>query len=155
MRHSVIETVEKARAKLTAAPQPRSVLLVEDDPLDADYIASMLLDLGVDVVHTDRAQQAKALLDQKTFRLVILDYQLINGVATEVVRWIRENKPFVPVVILTGMDHLPDKIRHEILGEGALTICPKPIREETLLQLLAIFHVVESVHRYGFNGSRH
>jgi len=61
-------------------PGPKSILIVEDEPLIAMMLEDFLESLGHDVVATcDSVEQALARVDQGGFDVAILDVQLKDG----------------------------------------------------------------------------
>jgi DNA-binding NtrC family response regulator len=112
------------------------ILVVDDE-------ASLLLTLtanleleGFDVVAAENAAQALAAFEASgPFDLVLTDIRMpgMNGV--ELFRRIREMRPDLPVVLMTGfaLEELVDSA----LREGAFTVLPKPCPVEHVLAVLA------------------
>ena len=99
-------------------PQPDTmrILLVEDDTLLADALSRALVQsaYAVDVVR-DGAQADQA-LSLDTHDLVILDIGLPGLSGLEVLRRLRERKSALPVLMLTALDTLSDRVRGLDLG---------------------------------------
>ena len=82
------------------------VLLIEDNPGDADLVRLRLVESKSDV-HVScvpRLSDALACLDAETPSLVLLDLNLPDSHGAETFRRIRQKAPNVPVVILSGQD---------------------------------------------------
>jgi PAS domain S-box-containing protein len=80
-----------------------TVLLVEDNPEVAEVSAAMLQQLGYDVCTVAEAKAALDAVDRQSFDLVVTDIVMpgaMNGV--ELARAIRERKPDLPVLLVTG-----------------------------------------------------
>jgi len=83
-----------------------SVLLIEDNPGDADLVRLRLVE-GKSDVHVNwvvRLDDALACLDAETPSLVLLDLNLPDSHGAETFRKIMQKAPNVPVVILSGQD---------------------------------------------------
>src|SRR5450755_4944463 len=83
-----------------------NVLLVEDNPGDADLVRLRLVE-GKSDVHVNcvpRLSDALACLDVETPALVLLDLNLPDSHGAETFRRIMQKAPNVPVVILSGQD---------------------------------------------------
>ena len=86
--------------------EPAHVLLIEDNPGDADLVRLRLVESESDV-HVNcvpRLSDALACLDVETPSLVLLDLNLPDSHGAETFRRIMQKAPNVPVVILSGQD---------------------------------------------------
>ena len=87
-------------------PEPAHVLLIEDNPGDADLVR---LRLGegkseVEVNCVPRLSDGLACLDAETPSLVLLDLNLPDSHGADTFRRVMKKAPNVPVVILSGQD---------------------------------------------------
>src|SRR5271170_856763 len=83
-----------------------NILLIEDNPGDADLIRLRLVE-GKSEVHVNcvpRLSDALACLEAETPSLVLLDLNLPDSHGAETFRRILQKAPNVPVVILSGQD---------------------------------------------------
>lgn len=110
------------------------LLLVEDDRLLADGLASQLKKAGfsVDMAHT--ARDAMTLGDQEDYRAGVLDLGLPDGNGLEVLRKWRGNNVNFPVLILTARGDWQDKVNG--LKAGADDYLTKPFQTEELVARL-------------------
>src|SRR6202158_1982918 len=85
---------------------PAHVLLIEDNPGDADLVRLRLVESKPDVYVNcvPRLSDALACLEAETPALVLLDLNLPDSHGAETFRRIRQKAPNVPVVILSGQD---------------------------------------------------
>ncbi len=86
--------------------EPAHVLLIEDNPGDADLVRLRLVESKSDVQVNcvPRLSDALACLDAETPSLVLLDLNLPDSHGAETFRRIMQKAPNVPVVILSGRD---------------------------------------------------
>ncbi len=99
--------------------RPISVLLVEDDPDDADLIQmSMLRDVKVPFVvkHADRLSRGLEFLNSG-FDVVLLDLELPDGHGLGTFERMHAYAPSVPVIVLTGHDE--DNLAITAVQKGA------------------------------------
>src|SRR6202140_512964 len=86
--------------------EPARILLIEDNPGDADLVRLRLVESKSEV-HVNcvpRLSDALACLDAETPSLVLLDLNLPDSHGAETFRRIMQKAPNVPVVILSGQD---------------------------------------------------
>ncbi len=109
------------------------VLLVEDDPVQADAIAYALEREGYRVVLAESGPEALRRAKECPIDLVILDLGLPGLDGFEVCRWLRETSS-VPILVLTARDAEEDLLRAFSLGaDDYLT---KPFRYREMLARL-------------------
>ena len=102
------------------------ILVVEDQPLVAETIASALSD-GYDVVCGATAREALEILERGTSDLVLLDCLLPGGRVAEVIAC--ADKAGVPVVLMSG-----DTERIDALRGGTRPFLAKPFSMDALME---------------------
>ena len=107
------------------------VLLVEDESRVASFIQQGLKEEGMNLVWTVHGNDAIHLVQKETFDLIILDVRLPDLSGIEVSRRIRLQNPVIPILMLTALDAVEDRIRG--LNSGADDYLPKPFEFEELL----------------------
>lgn len=111
------------------APEPGTIVVIEDDPNIADLIAMYLRRDGHRVVSVDRGEAGLEAVDRERPRLVILDVGLPGGMdGFEVCRRIRAAGP-VPVLMLTARDEEIDRVLGFELGADDYVTKPFSPRE--------------------------
>lgn len=114
------------------------LLLVEDDELLRDGLATQLAKAGHSVSSSPDGEQALPLLEAQRFDAVILDLGLPGMDGFAVLQWIRQRFSALPVLILTARDDVDDRVRG--LTAGADDYLTKPFNvaelEARLLALL-------------------
>ena len=108
---------------MTSEPA-RSILLIEDNPGDAEFITELLAEAGVgSVLHAGSLETAAAHLATSSVAAVLLDLHLPDGSGVDCVRAVRGRAAEVPVVVLTGVDD--ESLARSCLAAGAQDYLPK------------------------------
>jgi CheY-like chemotaxis protein len=112
------------------------ILVAEDDALLAQTVNEFLTQEGFRVAVSPDGQEALETASRKKFAALLTDLRMprLDGVA--LVRRLRENRPELPVVVMTGFAPADwrSALQHE--GEGPLILLDKPIRLTNLLSAL-------------------
>ena len=95
------------------------VLMVEDDPLDAELMVTMLKRAGYGVNHklVDSLADFRQDVEKGAYELILADYNLRNWTAMEALEVLRETGKDIPVVIVTGT--LGDEAAVDCIKQGA------------------------------------
>lgn len=119
-----------------AEPSPYRVLVVEDDPTQADFSASILRKAGIEVLQV--TEPVKVIDSLRTFRpdLILMDIYMpdVNGI--ELTTIIRDHREFVaiPIVFLSGEQNTDKQL--DALSVGGDDFVAKPIRPKHLLGIV-------------------
>ncbi len=105
-------------------------LLVEDDAGIAKSIELMLKVDGICVYRTDLNEEGVDLAKIYDYDIVLLDLNLPDTSGYEVLRSLRSAKVHTPILILSGLASIEDKIRG--LGLGADDYLSKPFHKDEL-----------------------
>jgi DNA-binding response OmpR family regulator len=106
----------------------RRVLLIDDSPLQLRVREAVLRDAGFEVCTATTAESAHALLQSEpagSIGVIVTDHILPGASGAEFVRQLREIKPSVPVIVITGLPGAED----EYAGLGVVfrqKPCPPP-----------------------------
>ncbi len=92
------------------------ILLVEDDEILSDALYRALVQSAYAVDHASNGDQADKALSIHTYDLVVLDIGLPGMSGFEILRRLRARKSRVPVLLLTALDALADRVRGLDLG---------------------------------------
>jgi PAS domain S-box-containing protein len=121
---------------------PRTVLIVDDDPLVSTGTAAMLEDLGHVVLEANTGTEALAILQSdRRIDIVLTDHAMPGMTGTELARRIRQTYPGLPIVLATGYAELPH-------GDGedlGLPRLAKPYRQEDLAAAIASVQAAANV----------
>ncbi|MGI9521029.1 MAG: response regulator transcription factor CtrA [Hyphomicrobiaceae bacterium] len=107
------------------------VLLIEDDSATAQGIALMLQSEGFHVDISDMGEEGVDLGRRYDFDIILLDLNLPDMSGYEVLKSLRVGKVATPILILSGLDGIDDKVRG--LGVGADDYMTKPFHKDELV----------------------
>jgi DNA-binding response OmpR family regulator len=106
------------------------ILVMEDDATISAALDMILTEAGYSVDVAETGEAALELFEQKRFDLIIADLKLpgINGM--EVIKQIKEKKPEMEVIVITGVGTQP--IAEEAMTLGAHDFLPKPFTDDQI-----------------------
>jgi DNA-binding response OmpR family regulator len=107
------------------------VLLIEDEPQMARLVAANIGDAGYVVDQVGSIGEADAAIAVARYALVLLDRRLPDGDGVLLLPRMRARQPGVPVIILTALDDVADKVNG--LDAGADDYLTKPFVKDELL----------------------
>ena len=146
-----------ARALAQIGAPPANVVVVEDDPHQAQLFATWLGQLNARVSICESAQVAREALAHETPDLVLLDVDLPDVDGYALARLMRQEPrlALVPIVFLTARHSLADEM--EGLRAGGDDFIAKPIERSHLLQVVLTRtergrRIRDLVHRDGLTG---
>ena len=113
------------------------VLLIEDDSATAQSIELMLKSEGFNVYTTDLGEEGIDLGKVYDYDIILLDLNLPDMSGFEVLRSLRVSKVKTPILILSGLPGIEDKVRG--LGFGADDYMTKPFHKN---ELVARIHAI-------------
>jgi two-component system response regulator PilR (NtrC family) len=108
--------------------------LIVDDETDIRELLTMTLDrMDIDTYSASNIQEAKSLLTQRQYALCLTDMQMPDGTGLDLVNYITEFHPGLPVAVITA--HASAENAVSALKAGAFDYLSKPI---SLKQLRAV-----------------
>ena len=113
------------------------VLLIEDDTATAQSIELMLKSEGLNVYTTDLGEEGVDLGKLYDYDIILLDLNLPDMSGYEVLKSLRVSKVGTPILILSGLAGIEDKVKG--LGFGADDYMTKPFHKD---ELVARIHAV-------------
>jgi DNA-binding response OmpR family regulator len=115
-----------------------NLLLVEDEVRIADFVRRGLSAEGWSVTHAGDGETALELLRRDRFDVVVLDLMLPVLSGIEVCRRMRAAQDATPVLMLTAMGDVENRIQG--LRHGADDYLPKPFEFDELVARVAALH---------------
>jgi PAS domain S-box-containing protein len=108
---------EKVEVSTTTADAARklTVLVVDDDALIAMSTADMLEDLGHEAIEANSGSKALEILQNgRSVDLLITDYSMPKMNGAQLAQAVREARPDLPILLVTGYADLPPGAGHDI-----------------------------------------
>jgi len=83
-----------------------NILMVEDDPADADVITRYVTKAEEPMIieKVDSGVECLEKIEQKHFDLILLDYNLPDMNGLQIIKELKKKKIEIPIIILTGVD---------------------------------------------------
>jgi PAS domain-containing protein len=107
--------------RMTTPPTdaPIAILLLEDDPMDAELCLRKLESSGLafSIKSVGSADDFKLEIGTNKYDIVLGDYRIPNWTGLEAVRWLRASGHMIPFILVTGT--LGDELAVECIKEGA------------------------------------
>ncbi len=111
------------------------ILIVDDDPSILRMLARLLkaqLDARIDTVES--GEQALVQLESIDYDLILLDINLPQRSGLEILKILSNQKPHLPVVIMTA--HSKPQVIIDAIKEGAYEFLSKPFETQELLDII-------------------
>jgi DNA-binding response OmpR family regulator len=131
---------------VTYALTVTTILLVEDDERISEPLLRVLASEGFDVIHASTGTEGLEAVASGRPSLILLDLTLPDIDGLDVCRKVREERPELPVIMLTARAEEMDVIVG--LGAGADDYVPKPFRlAELVARIRARLRIAEAAHQ--------
>ena len=105
------------------------IVVVEDDQSIADMVCLHLKAQHYQVTHIDDGLKAKQFLLNEEYDLVMLDIMLPNYNGLDICKELRQQRPIVPILMLTSMSGEADRVIGLELGADDYLTKPFSLRE--------------------------
>jgi len=116
------------------ANSPNTILVVDDDKSVTGALDFILRDAGYQVVTTNSIGEAKSVLSNRSFDLVITDLRLADGTGIELITHIKQQTPNTEVILMTAFGST--EVTIEAIKRGAYYYLEKPYPPDRLLALV-------------------
>lgn len=127
-------------------PKDRHILLVEDEPDVASFVQQGLEEEGYEVSWAETGRRGLEYVQQVGIDLVLLDIRLPDLSGLQVCEQLRLHRPDLPILMLTALDAVEDRVRG--LRAGADDYLPKPFAfDELIARIEALLRRVERTDR--------
>ena len=105
-------------------------LIIDDEPDIRELLEITLARMDVDCMAAENLADAYALLKSHKFDICLTDMRLPDGDGLELVSYIQENNPQLPVAVITAHGNMESAI--QALKKGAFDFLTKPVDLNTL-----------------------
>jgi len=112
-----------------------SVLVVDDEPDLCELLSITLQRMDLDPRTTGTVASAQRMLKTEQYDLCLTDMQLPDGDGLELVQWIQQYSPCVPVAVITAHGNMETAVR--ALKLGAFDFVSKPLDLAALRKVVA------------------
>lgn len=109
-------------------------LIIDDEPDIRELLKITLARMDVDSIPSENLQDAYELLKDHQFDICLTDMRLPDGDGLDLVSYIQENNPQLPVAVITAHGNMESAI--QALKSGAFDFLSKPIDLEVLRSLV-------------------
>ena len=109
-----------------------SILFVDDDKMAQKLMSKFLKDWNIYCASSGK--EALETMEEKTYAVVLLDYQMPGMDGIELLQRIKKRHSMVQVVMITGSDEINTLITS--LSHGADDFILKPVKKEILFRVL-------------------
>lgn len=113
----------------------KTVLIVEDDLYNAEYLKEILSNHGLNILHTAFGKEAVDMTLTQSVDLILMDINLPDLNGYEAIVKIRQSKPQMMVIAQTAYAAYDE--RQKAINAGCIDYISKPIKKELLLSLLS------------------
>lgn len=111
-----------------------TILIVEDNESMAKMLKQVLTAEGHRVLLSSDKPDGIEKIQRENIALVVSDLRLPSGTGIDILQVVREQSPFIPVIIMTAYGTIEDAVR--AVKEGAYDFITKPFDPEHLLLLI-------------------
>jgi two-component system, NtrC family, response regulator PilR len=115
-------------------PKP-AVLVIDDEPDLCELLSITLQRMDLNPKTANSIAAGRRLLKAERFDLCLTDMQLPDGNGLELVEWIQQHTPTVPVAVITAHGNMESAVR--ALKAGAFDFVSKPLDLAGLRKLVA------------------
>ena len=114
--------------------KPAHILIVEDEQPIRSMLCASLSQGGYDVEEAANGAQARELLEQDHFDMVLTDLKMPIMDGEALIRWIRERDASLPIIVMSG--YMDDAVVSRLDSLGVRYRITKPFRPRVLKELL-------------------
>ena len=111
---------------------PEKVLIVDDEKDFLEIMAERMRNQGLDVLTTTSAEEALKMVEKESYDAVIMDFMMPAIDGFKALKLLKEKKPEVQIILLTG--DVSEQKRIEAKKLGALDVIEKPADLKVLIR---------------------
>jgi DNA-binding NtrC family response regulator len=101
------------------------ILVIDDDVLMLEFLASGLSGEGFDVIRADNLSKSHQSIRESPPTVILTEYQLEDGTAFELLAWLKARDISIPVIVFTA--HTRIGLAVDAVKNGAEQFIPKPV----------------------------
>ncbi|MGM0375764.1 MAG: sigma-54-dependent transcriptional regulator [Bacteroidota bacterium] len=112
----------------------QKVLIVDDDVSFGMMVEGYLKKHEMEATLSGSISKSKTLIDKNHFDMVLIDYRLPDGNGMELLDFVKQKYPSVPVVLITAYSDI--RVAVNAIKEGAYEYITKPVNAQELLHVI-------------------
>lgn len=113
----------------------KTVLIVEDDFYNAEFIKEILSETGLNIIHTEYGQEAIELAKSQSLDLILMDIRLPDMNGYEATKQIKLLRPNIRIIAQTAYASHDDK--RKAVDAGCIDYISKPLKANLLLPMIS------------------
>lgn len=113
---------------------PDNILLVDDEPKTLKYLGRYLQKKGFEISTADNGENGLAIIEKEPVSVVVLDVLMPGMDGITVLKRIKQRKPAVQVIVLTGCASV--ELGMQGMKSGAFDFMTKPVDPPELVRLI-------------------
>lgn len=114
----------------------KTILIIEDNDLNYELLEIILLSEQINIERSTNHIEFFDIINKKNYDIILLDIQLPNYDGWEILKWLKENKKNIPVIVQTAFASTENEVN--ALKLGASNFISKPINAKELLKMIKI-----------------
>jgi DNA-binding NtrC family response regulator len=111
------------------------ILVIDDEPVIADVLRDLLGKEGYAVTVAPDAASGRGLLESDHWDALLLDLMLPDADGLDMLRWVRDERPDLAVVMITAYGSVENAVA--AMKSGAFHYVTKPFKNEEVRQMVA------------------
>lgn len=123
----------------------QTILIVDDEETIQENLGRILREEGYTVAHARAVHEARAIMDQRVFDLVLLDLNLPDGPGMDLLRTTRDAYPSPLVIVMTGFASVDSAV--EALKLGAYDYIKKPFKADAIKLIVRLALETQGLRR--------
>jgi DNA-binding response OmpR family regulator len=112
------------------------ILIVDDDKILCQGIATLLSEEGYAVENRFSGEDAEALIKEQSFDVAVLDYKMSGMSGADLLRIVKEKNRDTKVFIMSGRPFIEKQLKKENVYNLVAGILVKPFTDTVLLKTL-------------------
>ena len=112
----------------------KRILIVDDEPSIRKVLSAQLRRVGLDVETAASGLEACERLAEESFNLVVSDLRMPGRTGLELLQWVCENRPGLPVILITAHGTVDTAV--EALKRGAFDYITKPFDRDEIVHVI-------------------
>ncbi|MGD9591934.1 MAG: sigma-54-dependent transcriptional regulator [Candidatus Berkiella sp.] len=113
-----------------------TALVIDDEPDICELLKITLNRMSINTVSANNITQAKEIIKSKTLDLCLTDMRLPDGDGLDLVAFVQESYPQLPIAVITAHGNMETAIR--ALKHGAFDFISKPIDLNNLRDIISV-----------------